>query len=168
MSSEPIGTALTLEQHWDRIRDTVSRAGHCAIASVDADGSPNVTPIGTVFLRDDASGFYFDEYTEALARNLDSDPRVCLMAVNSNPLFWLRSLVTARFPSAPGVRLYGTVGPKRPATDEEMRQVRARVRNLVRLKGGKLLWSDFSQVRDLTFTDYRPVRYPHMMSHLWQ
>ncbi|WP_328290549.1 pyridoxamine 5'-phosphate oxidase family protein [Nocardia aurantiaca] len=67
---------MTLEQNWDRIRDTVSRAGHCAIASVDRDGSPHVTPIGTFFLRDDATGFYFDQYTEALARNLETEPRI--------------------------------------------------------------------------------------------
>lgn len=159
---------MTLDQNWDRIRDTVSRAGHCAIASVNADGSPNVTPIGTVFLGDTGTGFYFDQYTEALARNLDADSRVCVLAVDSSPLFWFRSLLTARFPAPPGVRLYGAVGAKRPATDEELRQVRNRVRIPVRLKGGRLLWSDFSHVRDLTFTDYRPVRYPHMMSHLWQ
>ncbi|MGV9664616.1 pyridoxamine 5'-phosphate oxidase family protein [Nocardia niigatensis] len=93
---------MTLEQNWDRVRDTVSRAGHCAIASVDADGSPHVTPIGTVFLRDTATGFYFDQYTEALACNLDTDSRVCLMAVDSGPLFWFRSLLTARFPPRPG------------------------------------------------------------------
>ncbi|MEC3918747.1 pyridoxamine 5'-phosphate oxidase family protein [Nocardia sp. CDC160] len=158
---------MTLEQHWAQIRDTVNRASHCAIASVNADGTPTVTPIGTVFLRDTATGFYFDQYTEALARNVDADARVCLLAVDSRPLFWFRSLLTGRFPAPPGVRLYGTVGPKRAATTEELRRVRNRVRIPLHLKGGRLLWSDFSQVRDLTFTDYRPVRYPHMMSHLW-
>ncbi|QVI18929.1 pyridoxamine 5'-phosphate oxidase family protein [Nocardia tengchongensis] len=159
---------MTLEQNWNRIRETVSRAGHCAIASIDEHGAPTIAPIGTVFLRDDTTGFYFDQYAQALGRNLDRDPRVCLMAVDGRPLYWFRSLLTARFPSPPGVRLYGTAGPARPATEDEMRQVRARVRIPVRLKGGALLWSDFSQVRDITFTDYRPVRYPHMMSHLWQ
>ncbi|AYF73717.1 pyridoxamine 5'-phosphate oxidase family protein [Nocardia yunnanensis] len=157
---------MTLEQNWDRIREVVARAGHCALASVDADGGPHVTPIGTVFLRDDATGFYFDEYTEALARNLDADPRVCLMAVDTRPTLWGRMLLTGRFPTAPGVRLYGTVGATRPATAEELRRVRERVRIPVRLKGGRMLWSNFGHVRDISFTDYRPVGYPHMPSPL--
>lgn len=159
---------MTLEQNWDRIRETVSRAAHCAIAATDPDGAPTVAPIGTVFLRDDTTGFYFDQYAEALGRNLDRDPRVCLLAVDGRGLFWFRALLTARFPSPPGVRLYGTAGPRRAATEDELRQVRARVRIPARLAGGRLLWSDFSHVRDISFTDYRPVRYPHMMSHLWQ
>ncbi|MGW4354382.1 pyridoxamine 5'-phosphate oxidase family protein [Nocardia sp. NPDC004582] len=159
---------MTLEQHWDRIRETVSHAGHCAIATIDADGAPTVAPIGTVFLRDDTTGFYFDQYAEALGRNLDRDPRLSLLAVDGRGLFWFRALLTARFPSPPGVRLYGTAGPRRAATEEELRQVRARVRIPARLAGGRLLWSDFSHVRDISFTGYRPVRYPHMMSHLWQ
>ncbi|MFI6045524.1 pyridoxamine 5'-phosphate oxidase family protein [Nocardia sp. NPDC051321] len=46
---------MTLEQNWDEFRQVVARGkrstGHCAIASVDADGTPNVTPVGTVYLR---------------------------------------------------------------------------------------------------------------------
>ena len=35
---------------------------------MDSDGIPNITPVGTVFFRDDCTGFYFDQYTSALAR----------------------------------------------------------------------------------------------------
>lgn len=31
-----------------------------------------------------------------------------------------------------------------------------------------MLWSDFSHVRDITFTGFRPVHYPVMMSRLWE
>ena len=31
-----------------------------------------------------------------------------------------------------------------------------------------MLWSDFSHVRDIAFSGFRPVRYPVMMEHLWQ
>lgn len=141
---------------------------HCAIASVDADGGPHITPVGTVFLRDDRTGFYFDQYTRALARNVDRDPRVCVMAVDTSRLFWLRSLLVGRFNAPPAVRLYGTVGALRPATPPELEEVRSSVRATQWLKGGKMLWSDFSQVRDIAFTGFRPVRYPVMMSHLWQ
>ncbi|WP_108924580.1 pyridoxamine 5'-phosphate oxidase family protein [Mycobacterium montefiorense] len=160
------------ESHWTAIKDIVARAKksalHCAIASTDSDGAPHITPVGTVFLRDDRTGFYFDQYTSALARNVDRDPRVCVMAVDTGRLFWLRSLVTGRFVAPPAVRLYGTVSSLRAATRTELEQVRQSVRATQRLKGAKMLWSDFSQVRDITFTSFRPVRYPIMMSHLWQ
>ncbi|MFX0579526.1 pyridoxamine 5'-phosphate oxidase family protein [Nocardia nepalensis] len=163
---------MSVEERWDEIRAVVARgkrsSGHFAIASVDADGAPHVTPVGTVFLRDDQTGFYFDQYTSALARNVDADPRVCVMAVDTGFLFWFRSLFLGRFIAAPGVRLYGTVGALRPATPSELEQVRRSVRITQWLKGGKLLWSNFSHVRDITFTDFRPVRYPVMMSHLWE
>ncbi|WP_330180441.1 pyridoxamine 5'-phosphate oxidase family protein [Nocardia sp. NBC_01503] len=158
---------MTVDREWDQVREIVSRAkrstGHFAIASVDRDGMPNVTPIGTVFLRDDRTGFYFDQYTSALASNLDANPRVCLSAVDSGSLFWFRSLLTGRFATPPGVRLYGTAGPRRLATAAELEQVRRRVRPMLLLKGGRLLWSDFTHVRELTFDSFRLVRYPVMM-----
>jgi hypothetical protein len=61
------------DESWRTIRDIVGRAKksslHCAIASVDYDGAPHITPVGTVFLRDDRTGFYFDHYTSALVKN---------------------------------------------------------------------------------------------------
>ncbi|KAA0025089.1 pyridoxamine 5'-phosphate oxidase family protein [Antrihabitans cavernicola] len=141
---------------------------HCAIASVGADGGPHVTPVGTVFLRDDRTGFYVDRYTSVLAHNVEADPRICLMAVDSGVRFWFRSLLVGRFSAPPGIRLYGTVGALRPATAAELDLVHKSVRTLQWMKGGRLLWSDLDHVRDITFTGFRPVRYPVMMSHLWQ
>ncbi|MGF6886295.1 hypothetical protein ABIA39_000262 [Nocardia sp. GAS34] len=162
---------MNVEGHWEQVRRVVARAqrstGHFAIASVGADGMPNVTPVGTLFLREDHTGYYFDQYTDALARNLDAEPRMCLMAVDSGSLFWFRSLLAGRFGAPPGVRLYGTASARRPATTAELELVRRRVRPMRLLKGGRLLWSDFTHVRDITFTEVRPVRYPVMMSHLW-
>lgn len=160
------------DDSWGTIQEIVVRAKqsslHCAIASVGLDGAPHVTPVGTVFLRDDRTGFYFDQYTSVLARNIDVDPRVCLMAVDTRWLFWLRALLTGRFIAPPAVRLFGTVGPLRAATPLELEQVRRSVRKTQWLKGGKMLWSDFSHVRDIAFTEFRPVRYPVMMEHLWK
>ncbi|WP_166906026.1 pyridoxamine 5'-phosphate oxidase family protein [Mycobacterium sp. DL440] len=156
-----------LASQWDRIREIVERGrrstGHHAIASADADGSPTITPIGTIFLREDCTGFYFDQYTERLAENLDINPHVCVMAVDGGRAFWLRSLLTGRFRKAIGVRLYGTAGPRRPATPDELNEVHKRVRLMRATRGGRTLWSDFSHVRDLTFIAARLVQYPVMM-----
>ena len=70
-------------------------------------GIPNITPIGSVFLKECQTGFFFDSYTSALANNLEQNDNVCVMAVNTNKLYWIKSFFKGRFLSEPGVRLYG-------------------------------------------------------------
>jgi uncharacterized protein len=158
---------MQLAPHWPEIKRVVARGQassiYCSIASVSPDGTPNVTPVGTVFLRDDLTGYYFDQYTSSLARNIEANRNVCVMAVNSGAWFWFKSFLHGRFASPPGVRLYGKAGSLRAATPEELRLIQARVRPTKWLKGSRQLWSDFSQVRDICFTSFRPVSYPKMM-----
>ncbi|CAN7607782.1 pyridoxamine 5'-phosphate oxidase family protein [Rhizobacter sp. LjRoot28] len=162
---------LPLEAHWSEIRRVVDRSQrsgmHCAIASVGPDGGPHVTPIGMVFLHDAPGGFFFDRYTTGLAANVEARPDICLMAVDTRRGFWLRSLLRGRFATPPGLRLIGTAGPLRPASPHELDAVRARVRPVRWMRGAKLLWSDFSHVRDLHFTALRPVEYPVMCDRHW-
>ncbi len=158
-------------EKWPLIKSVVEKGQastiYCSIASINADGTPNVTPIGTVFLTDKQSGYYFDHYSNALAKNLDANPNVCLMAVNAGFWFWLRSFLIGRFVSPPGVRLYGTVGALRPATAQEIKKMKRRVLPTKWLKGSRMLWTDFTHVRDIQFTRYRPITYPKMMDGLW-
>ncbi len=162
---------MDIRKDWSKIKSVVERGQrskiHCAIGSVSPDGVPNVTPVGTVFLRDNQTGFYFDKYTSQLAENLKLNPNVCVMAVNSGKLFWLLSLIKGKFASPPGVRLYGTVSELRPATQEELGMIKRRVKPVSRLRGAQLLWSKLTHVRDVTFTSFRPVVYPVMMDDLW-
>lgn len=161
----------SLAPHWQQIRQVLETGQkstlHCAIASVDADGMPNVTPVGTVFLRDDMTGYYFEHYSKALSDNLDRHPQVCVMAVNAGKWFWAKSLFSGRFATPPGVRLYGRAGAVRPASPQELQLIQDRVRPSRWLKGVRMLWSDFSHVRDIEFTSFRPVTYPVMMDGLW-
>jgi uncharacterized protein len=165
-------TNEALIRHWPEIQRVVEigqrSSLYCSIATVGADGVPNVTPIGTVFLNPTPGGFFFDRYTSTLAASLDSNNGICLLAVDSRKIFWLRSLLLGRFRSPPGVRLYGTAGPLRPATESELQRIEARVQSAKRLKGGRLLWSSFTHVREFTFSSFRPVSYPVMMEGLWQ
>jgi hypothetical protein len=66
---------------WERVRATVGRARssslHCAIASVDPDGNPHVTPIGSVAIGPPGTATYLDVFNVQLGRNLDRDPRCC-------------------------------------------------------------------------------------------
>jgi hypothetical protein len=163
--------ATSIEAAWPELRRTGLRGQasslHCSIGTVGEDGLPTVTPIGTVFLHESPGGFFFDRYTSALARNVDANSKICLMAVDSSRFFWLRSLVAGQFAQAPGVRLYGTAGPLREASPVERSLVDARVRGTKWLKGSRLIWSSFTHVRDLHFTSFRPVAYPSMMENLW-
>jgi hypothetical protein len=145
---------------WEAVR-AVFRRGfrsslHFALATVGEDGTPHVTPIGSVLLTEPGKGIFFDIFTSQLARNLDRDPRVCVMAVDSGKRFWLTSLMKGRFAALPALRLVGTAGPLRIATPEEQTRWLRRVRPVRRLAGHRR-WGDLRQVRDLTFDAVLPV-----------
>lgn len=158
---------------WRQVRATLRGAGssslHCAIASIGADGHPHVTPIGSVMLTEPGRAVYLDVINVQLSRNLDRDPRLTVLAVDSRRLAWVRAMVRGRFETPPGVRLIGTAGPSRPIRDDERERFERRVRLAVRTRGGRRLWGDPTafRARDLTFTAVTPVRIPAMTEHLW-
>jgi hypothetical protein len=158
---------------WRLVRSTLrythSSSLHCAVASIGPDGRPHVTPIGSIMLTDPGCGVYLDVLNVELGRNLDRDPRLTVMAVDSRRRAWLTALVRARFDSPPGLRLVGTASPTRPLTDHERNRFRRRVRIALRTKGGQQLWGrdGHYRARDLTFTEVDPVRIPRMTTHLW-
>lgn len=137
---------------------------HYAVASVGTDGMPHVSPLGSVMLTGPGRGILFDVYTSTLARNLDADPRVCILAVDSGPLFWLRSLALGRFVEPPALRLSGVAGPRRPSTPNERARWLRRVRLVRRLRGHDLLWKRMGTVRDLELEGVHPVHLGAMTS----
>jgi hypothetical protein len=162
---------MDLRDNWKQIKIAfeagIKTSRHCAIATVSADGYPHVTPIGFLFLRDDFTAFYFEEYAKQLPLNIAHDPRVCLLLVNSGAAFWLRSLYKGRFASLPGIRLRGIAGERRLATEDEKVAYRARVKSVRWLKGYDLIWRDLNHVRDVRLSSFEPVVYPKMTDHLW-
>ena len=161
---------MDIVKDWPLIKEIVyagiSSSKHCAIASVDADGNPHVTPIGFVFLRDDGTGYYFEQYSKRLPINYKSNRNVCVMAVNSALPFWFKSLLRGRFESFPGVRLYGKVGDVRKASDIEARALKQRIGSAKYLNGAQQIWNGLETVRDIEFHAAEPVKYPKMMQHL--
>jgi uncharacterized protein len=99
--------------------------------------------------------------------NLEHNPRVCLMSINSSGMFWAASLYKGKFSSAPGIRLIGVAGELRVATQEEKAAYLARVKPFRKLKGCDLLWTDLNHVREIKLEGFEPVVYPKMMDHLW-
>lgn len=65
---------MILEKDWKNIQHVFSYAQksslHASIATVDSLGQPTITPIGTIFLNDDQTAYFFDTYTDKLSENL--------------------------------------------------------------------------------------------------
>ncbi|MFC1532764.1 pyridoxamine 5'-phosphate oxidase family protein [Thermodesulfobacteriota bacterium] len=160
------------DHHWKEIRRLFRSAFktslHYSLATVNSDGSPHITPIGSVVLRDDKTGFYCEGFPRNIPTNLQSNPRVCVMAVNAGKRFWFMSLFRGRFDSPPGVRLIGRAGEKRKGTDQELTQWQKRIRPLKKLKGYDLLWKDLNYVRDLYFDGFEPIHAGLMTKGLWR
>ena len=163
---------MELKENWAQIKvafdAAIKSSKHSAIATVGADGFPHVTPIGFVFLRDDYTAYYFEEYTKRIPENLAHNPRVCLLLVNSNSWFWLSSLFRGKFASAPGIRLMGIAGERREATEDEKAAYQARVKPLRHSKGYDIIWRDLNHVRDIKLERFEPVSYPQMTDHIWR
>lgn len=162
--------AFTDEQ-WSKIRrlfrGAFATSIHYAVATVNEDGSPHVTPVGSLVLRENGKGFFFEEYLGNTARNFRRDPRVCILAVHSSRWLFLKSLLLGRFVSMPAMRLTGIVGEKREATPEELALFRRRVGRYRFLQGYDLLWGRLKYVRDVSFDGALPIRTGAMTKGLW-
>lgn len=162
---------MEIGSNWKQIQMVFEQSRssmHYSVATVNADGSPHVTPIGALFLREDKTGFYFEEFPVSMSRNLERNPRVCILAVNSNPTFWQRSLVAGWFETPPAVRLMGSVGKKREGTEEEIALWQDQVKLACGTKGHDILWKNMRMVRDISFVSFEPVLCGEMTQDLWR
>jgi uncharacterized protein len=162
---------MGIGDHWETIRAVFDEAYkscvHFAVATVNEDGSPHVTPIGALILRDNQTGFYFEENPVRMPRNLKTNPRVCILAVNADKRFWGNALINGKFPTPPAVRLSGIAGKRRKATSDEITLWQEKIALAKGTKGYELLWNHFSQVRDITFDSFDPVDVGEMTNSLW-
>lgn len=162
---------MEIGKHWKTILSIFNEAYksclHFAVATVNEDGSPYVTPIGALILRDNQTGFYFEENPVKMPRNLKTNPRVCILALNADKLFWGNALINGVFSTPPAVRLSGIAGELRMATPDEIILWQEKIAPFKGTKGYKLLWSHFYNVRDITFDSFEPVNVGEMTSQLW-
>lgn len=157
------------ERNWKVIRKLFNREmtkGHYAIATVNRDGTPHVTPIGSLYLREDMSGFYFEELAGNLARNIKENNNVCVMAVHSGRWFWLKAILRGRFDALPGIRITGRAGEKRPASPEEIAQLQKFIRPFKFFKGYDILWSKMNHVREIDFHSCENINVSEMTYRL--
>jgi hypothetical protein len=162
---------MEIEKHWPNILKVLSEGKKSnrffSIATVNSDGTPHVTPIGHVFFRDNMTGYYFDEYSQVMPKNFETNKNICLISVNSRAFFWLKSLFYGKFSMSPAIRLMGVVGDRRDASKEEIEKMKKTISVTSGLRGHKLLWGNLINVRDIRFTSFSPAKYPAMCTELW-
>ena len=158
---------IDLKQHWKEIRahfnKSVRSSLHVSIASVNKEGGPTVTPIGSLFLNKDQKGFYFERYTSSLPLNGKHNKNICVLAVNSNLWFWIKSLLKSKFKKQPAIKLYCVLGNKREATEIELSRLKKRTKFFrISKKGYNELWGDMKHIREITFTKVEMMKLGNM------
>ncbi len=87
---------MDITTDWEKIRDHFNKSFssnlHISIASLNSENNPTVTPIGSLFLNDNQTGFYFKKFPSKIPEHAKTNPKVCLLGVNSRRLFWIKAL----------------------------------------------------------------------------
>jgi len=151
----------SLEQEWPAIRALWRVVPAGMFATVSSDGSPQITPIGSVYLDPvEPKGYYHPIFTSRLRRNLGEDGRFELLLLDLRARTWLPVLLRGRFDSLVAVRLRGrAVGPRRAATSDEVERWQRRVHSVRWSRAYNLLWKDARYVQELAFDGHVPVRF---------
>ncbi|MDY0282586.1 MAG: pyridoxamine 5'-phosphate oxidase family protein, partial [Salinivirgaceae bacterium] len=152
---------MDIQKNWPLIQEIFRGNINLVIASINEDGSPHISPIGSIYLRKDCTGYYLEKFPVQLPINLDNDNRICVYAVKYN-LNWLKALAFGRFSKPPAVRLYGRAGKRRPVTEQEIARWHRQVKFFRWSKGYKILWAKFSYARELYFDGFAPVDFRQM------
>lgn len=163
---------MDITENWkevkDLFRETFKSSFHYAIATVNGEGEPHVTPIGSLILGKPGHGLYFEEFPRKLPANYKINKQVCVLAVNSSRWYWIKSLFKGRFSSPPAVRLHGLVGEIREASEKEIKLWQNRVKSVRFSKGHAMMWANMTMVRDIKFTRIEPVHMGKMTHDTWK
>jgi hypothetical protein len=156
-----------LARHWSAIRALYRHADSVVIASVNDDGSPHMTPIGSLVLRPDGTGYYIEAFTSRLPRNVERDDRISIFITDARRSTFFGGLVRGRFRRPLAVRLTGRAGARRRLTAPEVAGFRRAVRLLRWTRGYRLLWGDLRHAREIIFDDFEPVLAREMTAGSW-
>ncbi len=151
-----------MKVNWAKVREFVHQRTLFATAAVSTSDGVRLFPIGSLRIKEDGTATYF----EIFARPVPEGSSITFLAVTINPVFWIRSLLSGRFAYPPALRLEGSVGPQRMATEEERQGWFRKMKWLLKTPGGKLLWSNPKTLRTLMFSRAEPVRVGQMSRHL--
>ena len=164
---------LDINNDWDIIVSVFKRAQNTGLchhfSTVNEDGTPNITPIGSLVLNlGSPGGYYFDVFNRTLSENLDRNPNVAILAVDSRKLFWLKSVFARKFKTPPAIRLIGKVGSRRPALAEEITRSLQEIQPLKRLGASKKLGKGLKNLRQIEFTRVDVLNIGAMTNKPWR
>ena len=161
---------MDLITDWKEIRKHFNKSFssnfYVSVASVDSENNPTVTPIGSMFLNDNQTGFYFEKFPSKLPKHANDNPNVCLLGVNSGRLFWIKALFREKFTDFPAIKLYGVLGEKRKATESELNRLNRRMKITNGLKGNTYLWKKMEFIREIKFTKAEKINLGKMTAEL--
>ena len=161
---------MDIKQNWKQIRRHFNKSFnsnfHVSIASIGTDDTPSVTPIGSLFLNGDQTGFYFEKYPSKLPTYAGINKKICVLAVNSNTWFWIKSLFKGKFNKYPAIKLYGVLGDRREATEIEISRLNRRMNATKMLRGNKYLWGEMKFVREIRFVSAEKINLGKMTMEL--
>jgi hypothetical protein len=144
---------LDLAQDWGKVRAYVRRAMsasfYVSFATVNQAGQPTVTPLGSLILNDDPTGLFMERFPRSIPANAEHNRHFSLLAENTKLRAILRQL---RGDGWFGVKLFGELGERRPATAAEIARIQARVPFTKLKRFRRMLFGGTVYVRDLTFT----------------
>ena len=153
---------MNLVADWKTIRKQFNKSFrqnlHVPIASLDGNNNPTITPIGSLFLNHDQTGFYFEKFPSTLPKYAKINPSICLLAVNTSKWFWLKSILRGKFKTSPAIKLHGILGDRRKATSKEIQRLNRRMKSTKGMRGNIYLWSDMDFIREITFTKVESVK----------
>jgi len=137
---------------------------HFAMSTINPDGTPHITPIGSLILTDPGEAYFFEVLTRQLPRNLEDGSPVAVLGVISSLRLWVPSFVAGRFSTPPAFRLLGVAGERRPSTAAERARWKRKIRYLRWTRGYDRLWARVDTVRELHFHELQPVEIGKMTS----
>lgn len=167
-------STYTLDMHkdWRIIYSVFKRAQNAGLchnfSTINEDGTPNITPIGSLVLNaNKPGGYYFDVFNRTLSENVDRNPNVAILAVDSRKLFWLKSVFARKFKTPPAIRLVGKVSARRPALPEEVKRCLDEVKPLKRIGASKTLGKRLKHLRQVEFARVDVVNIGAMTNQRW-
>lgn len=161
---------MDIKNDWNKIRKHFNKSFssnlHISIASVDSENNPTVTPIGSLFLNHNQTGFYFEKFPCKLPEHAKTNPKVCLLGVNSGRIFWIKALFHEKFSDYPAIKLYGELGERKKATKKEISRLNRRMKITNGLKGNTYLWKKMEFIREIRFNKAEKINLGKMTNDL--
>lgn len=162
---------MNIENKWDEITHIVNKSFYSShyfsVATIADDGTPHLTPIGSLLLGENKRGIMFEKYSIRMGNNIKINNNICIMGINVSLVTILKAIIIKKIKYRPGVRLWGTAGERREATIDEIESLHRRIQSTLpilgriirHLNGYKILWGDMKYVRDIEFNKYEYVKF---------